>query len=54
VNTYTTGEQYAAHASMDASSRYAVVWTSPSDGSGFGTAAQRFGSADLIFADGFE
>jgi hypothetical protein len=54
VNTYTTGPQSFPAVAVDGSGRFVAAWTSPVDGSGTGVAAQRFLSADVIFADGFE
>jgi hypothetical protein len=54
VNTYTIGPQSSPRVGIDGNARFVVVWMSPSDGSSFGVAAQRFGSLDLIFADGFD
>jgi hypothetical protein len=58
VNTYTVGEPEAVDSTpavaIDGSGRFVIAWTSPVDGSGTGVAAQRFLSADVIFADGFD
>jgi hypothetical protein len=54
VNSYTTGEQAFTSVGIGADGRFVVAWINMFDGDGFGIAARRFLSADVIFADGFE
>jgi hypothetical protein len=46
VNSYTTGGQYFPSVAMDANGSFVVVWPG-NDGSDYGVAVQRFGSAGL-------
>ncbi len=42
INTYTTGNQYAAVVAMDSAGDFVVAWNSPQDGSDYGVYAQRY------------
>jgi hypothetical protein len=58
VNTYTTQSQSNPAVAADPSGRFVVAWHSRYQEGGaassYGIYGQRFGPADLIFADGFE
>jgi len=42
VNSFISGDQYAASVAIDADGDFVVAWKSPQDGSSFGVFAQRF------------
>jgi hypothetical protein len=54
MSTYVMPSRVSPTVGLDANNRFVVVWTSPLDGNGSGVSAQRFLSADVIFADGFD